>query len=319
MASDPGPTESTTLSPDEAFDVLGDDTRLEILQVLGAADGPLAFSEVFDRIEYNDSSNFTYHLDKLVGHFVRKTEEGYVLRLAGRRVVEAIYSGVVTDQPRVDRTAVDMDCMYCGAQTEMAYYDEVAFVYCEDCGGRIGNTGPVEEWPVSDSDIVGYVSVPPAGVYGRTPTEILDAAGIWTVAGVQAIVRGVCPRCSAPIDRAADVCEAHDDTVGFCETCDHQFGVAVTVRCTNCIFETHSPYPTHALGTIDLLAFMTAHGIDPFVSDAFHLSDCVEEIVSTDPLEARYTFTAGDEALTLTIDADLEVVETTRRDVSDPA
>jgi DNA-binding transcriptional ArsR family regulator len=309
--------EQSSLSPEEAFDVLGDETRLQILEALADADEPLAYSELFDRIDYDDTSNFTYHLEKLVGHFVRKTEEGYGPRLAGRRVVEAIYSGVITDTLVVERTPVDMACMYCGSQTEMAYYDEVALIYCQDCGGRIGKRGPVEEWPTSDDDIVGYVSIPPAGVTNRTPAEILDSAGIWTLAGVQAMVRGVCPRCSATIDCSARVCENHDTTDDFCDQCNHQFGVSVDVRCRNCTFKTVSPYPTHALGTIELMAFMTEHGIDPFVSDAFHLRACTEEITSKDPLRVEYTFTAGDDSLSLVVDEELAVVEVTEGQVSD--
>lgn len=67
MPTDTRSEESAALSPDEAFAVLGDETRLQILQTLGEADKPLAFSALFDRIEYDDSSNFGYHLDKLVG------------------------------------------------------------------------------------------------------------------------------------------------------------------------------------------------------------------------------------------------------------
>lgn len=314
MTSDRELDEQSTLSPEKAFNVLGDETRLQILEVLAEADEPLAYSELFNRIDYDDTSNFTYHLDKLVGHFVRKTGDGYAPRLAGSRVVEAIFSGVVTDAPVVERTDVDMGCMYCGSPTEMAYYDEVALIYCRECEGRIGNRGPVEQWPISDRDIVGYVSIPPAGVYDRTPTEILDAAGIWTVAGVQSIVRGVCPRCSSTVDRSARVCENHDPADGFCNRCNHQFGVSADVRCTNCPFKTISPYPTQALGTIDLLTFMTDHGIDPFASDAFHLRACEEEILSIDPLEAVYTFIADGETLTLTVNADLSVVDATREE-----
>ena len=54
---------------------------------------------------------------------------------------------------------------------------------------------------------------------------------------------------------------------------------------------------------------MTGHGIDPFASNAFHLRACTEEILSADPLRARYTFTADGDALTLTVGDDLTVVE----------
>lgn len=317
MTSAPESSSSATLSADDAFAILGEETRLQILQALGEADGPVTFSELFERIEYDDSANYTYHLRQLVGHFVRKTEDGYRLRLAGKRIVEAIYSGVVTDEITVERTPTDHACMYCGNETELAYHDEVVVVYCAACEGRIGKTGLGEDWPVSAEDVVGYVSIPPAGVYGRTPTEILEAAGIWTVADIQSIARDVCPRCAATLDRSVDVCPDHTSGDEFCERCNHQFGVAVDVTCSNCIFGTRSPYPAQALGTVELVAFMTEHGIDPFASNGFHLSSCEEEIVSADPLEARYTFRTDGEELILEIGADLSVSESTRRPVAD--
>lgn len=308
------PDAATTLSADEAFAVLGDETRLQILETLGEADGPLSYSDLFDRIDYDDSANFTYHLERLLGHFVRKTDDGYVPRIAGRRVVEAIYSGVVTDSVLIERTATDQSCMYCGSPREMAYYDEVAVVYCDECEGRIGDLGLAEDWPIPADDIVGYVSIPPAGVYDRTPTEILRAAGIWTIADVQAIVRGVCPRCAAPAERSAHVCDDHTAEDAFCNQCHHRFGVSVEVQCTNCIFRSRSPYPTHALGNVDLVEFMAAHGIDPFDSNAFHLSACEEEILSTQPLKARYTFRSDGDELVLTVEDDLSASEATRSD-----
>ncbi len=312
-----GGDEIAGLSPEAAFGVVGSETRLQILEALTEADGPLSYSGLFERVEYDETANFTYHLDRLVGHFVRKSDDGYAARLAGRRVVESIYSGVVTEAPVVDRTPVDTTCMYCDNTAEMAYYDEVVLLYCDECQGLVGGRGIPEEWPIPNDDVVGYVSIPPAGVRGRSPTEILEAAGVFTVAGVQTVARGVCPRCSASVERTPRVCEDHDDTDEFCEACDHQFAVSVAVECTNCPFTTLSPYPTQALGEVELMAFMTGHGIDPFVSDGFHLRACEETVVATDPLRAEYTFSAGGDTLTLTVDGDLSVTETRQGDESE--
>ena len=110
-----GETDSLRLSPDEAFSVLGNETRLEILRTLGASAGPLTYAKLYERVEYDDPSNFSYHLNKLVGHFVRKTDDGYYLYDAGRRVVEAVVSGAVSDSTVVEPTETEKDCPFCGA------------------------------------------------------------------------------------------------------------------------------------------------------------------------------------------------------------
>jgi len=53
MTGDPDGT--STLPPDDAFAVLGNETRMEILRALGDADGPLPFSELHDRVGTRDS------------------------------------------------------------------------------------------------------------------------------------------------------------------------------------------------------------------------------------------------------------------------
>lgn len=116
MPSDTGPAETATqLSPEEAFSVLGDETRLAILRTLGDAADPLSFSALFDRVDYDDPSNFNYHLKKLTDHFVHKTADGYVLRQAGRRVVEAVLAETPAAEPRLERTQIDRPCFLCDA------------------------------------------------------------------------------------------------------------------------------------------------------------------------------------------------------------
>lgn len=163
MPSDAGSGEPTTLSPDEAFAVLGDDTRLQILQMLGAADEPLAFSELFDRIEYHDSSNFGYHLDKLVDHFVRKTDEGYALRQAGRRVVEAILSGAVTDDP-----------VLVGWSMGAVWIADYLSVEGEDDIAGVNLVGPAPLFEVEDPTTVfgeGFLDFLERGVFVSTDVE----------------------------------------------------------------------------------------------------------------------------------------------------
>lgn len=318
MGIDFGTSDSRRLPPDEAFAVLGDATRLEILQTLGRAGESLAFSELFDRVEYDTPGNFSYHLDKLRKHFVRRTEEGYELRQTGRRVVEAVLSGTVTDEPVVERTDADIPCFLCGESLEVDYRREQVGVYCPDCGGTRGGRSPTADW-ADDAlgDVVGHVTLPPAGVSDRSPAELLHAAEVWTVAEAQTAARGICPRCSAAIDHTMNVCEDHEATDGRCARCDQEFAVTIRVDCTNCIFEEESVFTKFLLADELLMRFMIDHGIDPLAPESFHIAALEETTVSTDPVELRATFAVDGDALTLTVDDELTVLEATQKRVAE--
>ena len=313
MTADAPAGASPTLSPDEAFEVLGNETRLGILRTLGEADGPLSFSELFDRTGYETSGNFSYHLEKLEGHFVDKTDDGYRLRRAGFRVVVAVLSGAMTDDPVLERTPVETPCFLCGGEMEVNYREENVGMYCTECGGTRGGTSTTAH--SSDdptANIVGRLYLPPAGVRNRTPAEILEAAEIWSTAKGQSLSRGVCPLCSAVVDQSVRVCEDHDGTGGRCDVCDQRFGVTIRRDCTNCLVDMVSPFAQHLLSSTELISFMSDHDIDPVVPNAFHFASLEEEILAHEPFEARFTFTVDDDALTLTVDDELTVVEASR-------
>ncbi len=321
MPPDTGPGSPATLSPDEAFAVLGDDTRLEILRALAAADGPLAYSKLFDRVEYDDATNFSYHLGKLTGHFVRKTDEGYDLWEAGRRVVEAVLSGAVTETPVIEPTETDEPCPYCGAPVEVGFQHARMELRCTECPGflRHADSGGRR---FSEHGSLGYFLFPPAGVRGRTASEALDAAWTWMHADVLVRSAGVCSRCSAPLDHSATACEAHDAEGGFCDRCGRRHAVRFESRCSNCGRAMNAIAPGCLLANTELLAFLTEHGVNPLAPESTDralraLGDYDEEVVSADPFEARFTFHAGDETLTLTLDDDLCVTAVTRNAASD--
>ncbi|MDY6764215.1 MAG: helix-turn-helix domain-containing protein, partial [Halobacteria archaeon] len=113
MTNQDGKTQ-TTMSPDEAFNTLGNETRMEILQTLAEADEPLMFRELRKRVGLDDPGNFNYHLNKLKGQFVRKTDGGYKLTQSGNHVYQAILSGTVTQTPTVEPTELDERCYHCG-------------------------------------------------------------------------------------------------------------------------------------------------------------------------------------------------------------
>lgn len=316
MSPVPGTGGSVTPSPEEAFGVLGDATRVRILQTLGTARGPLAFSELFDRIEYGDSSNFSYHLEKLVGHFVEKTNDGYTLAQPGQRVVEAVLSGAVTDAPVLNRTAIDRPCPFCTTKVEIAYRNEHVSLHCPDC------LGFQDESNVTDSDSVafgnlGHLLLPPAGVRNRPPAEVLRAAEIWTATEMQSVFLGVCRRCSGGVEHEIGVCEAHQPTDGLCEACGQRFGAQFLATCTNCIFRIEAPVATYLGPHPQMKRFLMDHGIEPFSSEAFilHTGAIEETQLRSEPFEATYTFSVATEQLSMTVDDAPSVIDVTRRDL----
>lgn len=314
-----------TLPPDDAFSVLGNETRMEILRTLGDADESLPFSELRDRVGIKDSGQFNYHLDKLAGHFVGQTEEGYRLRQAGRRVIEAVLSGAVTEAPSMERTEIDWSCHYCGAPTlEVDYREEQVGMYCNQCEGTYSGSGTTTDASrPAEHDRLGYLHLPPAGVHGRTPEELLSSAFIWTYGEFSTASRGVCPRCSAPVEDSPLLCESHDSSDGLCEECGRRYGIAFQSRCTNCIFRYSAVFGVRLLANPALQSFHLDHDLDQGNPSSERLrrlfSVYDEEIIDTDPFEARFTFTIDDDSLTLTVNEEFAVIDVTRQDSSEAA
>jgi DNA-binding transcriptional ArsR family regulator len=309
MAS-PESSHTSTLSPDDAFRVLGDETRLEILQTLGLTGEPMAFSELFEETRYHDSSNFNYHLEKLLGHFVRKTDDGYVLSQPGRRIVEAVLSGAVTDITSVEPTEIERECPFCSADIQVGYQQERVEKHCPECSGWEERPS-VAGGQFEESGNLGHLILPPAGVQRRTPVEVLRAAEIWTATETHAIIRGVCSRCSARLDQGVDVCNSHQAADGRCDECRQRFGAMFTASCPNCIFEMQAPMVTYLAGQSEMTRFMFEQGVDPLSPEAFEFpsSHVDETILSVEPFSALYTFTTENTDLELRVDNELSVAE----------
>jgi len=274
------------------------------------------FSTLFERSEYDTSANFSYHLDKLEGHFISQTDEGYALRQTGRRVVEAVISGTVTDDPVVDRALTDRQCPFCSAPIEVSYQQERVEMYCTECPGITRQEDSGEQF-TTEFGTLGHVHLPPAGVQGRTPTEMKDAADVWSNLELLGTSAGVCSRCSGRIEHSVTVCEDHDASEGVCDHCDRRYAVLFENECTACHYNTSGIAIICLLAETELLSFLTDHGVNPLVPETRErapgmLANYGEEIRSLDPLQVELTFTIDNDALTLTIDEDVSVADVTR-------
>ena len=315
MTTVEGTGETSSPAPEEAFSVLGDETRVRILQTLGTAGNPLAFSELFDRIEYDDSSNFGYHLEKLVGHFVEKTDDGYALAQPGRQVVEAVLSGAITGDIVVDRTEIDRPCPFCEANVEVAYRAEHVSLHCPECFGWFRDPPDGADRDSVEFGNLGQLLLPPAGVRNRSPSDVLRAAEIWTATEMQSVFLGVCRRCSGAVEYDVEVCESHELGAGLCEACGRRFGATFSATCTNCIFHIHAPIVTYLAVHPQMKRFLMDHDVEPFSSEAFVLhTGAVEETrLTREPFEATYTFSLATEQLSMTVNDDPSVIDVTRR------
>jgi DNA-binding transcriptional ArsR family regulator len=328
MSTNGGTEDPTTLSPDEAFGVLGNETRMAILRSLGRTDGSLSFSDLYDRIDYDTPSNFSYHLDQLEGHFVTKSDDGYELSPRGSQVYQAVLSGALTESPTVEPTELEENCYHCGTPIWTDYRNQRGFIYCPGCSGnhdisedvlvdRLGSKERAAEFAVKSSHLF-----PPALVRGRSASEMRRAGAAWFNLDMFALGIDLCPRCSAPLDPSVAVCESHNDAEELCEACGNLQAVMLVTTCMNCNYSKDGLFSFRLFAHTAMLDFITDHGLNPIAPEFpeqfwGYFTPYDEEILSIDPFTAEFTFTIDNEALTLTVDDDLNVVETLRHTVSE--
>jgi hypothetical protein len=285
------------LSLDDALAIVSEETRATIIAELGAAtrDGgvvstPLAFSELMERVGAEDSGRFNYHLDKLVDTFVRKTDEGYLLRPPGEFVYRAIVSGTLTDREAVDPFAVG-GCPDCAGELVAEYpANHCFYVRCRDC-----------------DTFQHAMALPNSGLDERTPAAALEAAVRKRHAEVTAMRQGVCHACGAVVERTIDR-EGYDQWDEF-----YGHDVYAVLSCRVCNVGGFGHPSTVAVVTPAAVAFFDDHGQDATAARPWE-DPLVTATAETTVDEDRVTvpFAIDGERLSVTLDDDLQVVETDR-------
>lgn len=304
-----GPIDRHSLSPEEAFAALGNEVRTTVLLGLARADTPLSFSELRAETGIDDPGQLNYHLDQLREHFIVSTDTGYELTDRGKRIVTAVLAGAVTEVETISPTPIDVSCTYCDGTLEAAYNGERVIVACPSCDGAFGDQ-PTDLWDDDDVGYIGSLTLPPAGTTGRDVEALHAAAQTWGYQRFLSVANDLCPDCSAKLEANPVVCTDHDTANGICERCKRRHAVQLHSECPNCIFAFNGLFVVHLLANTELLAFFTQRGIN-FVSpdgNPWAKFTVDETVDSTDPLEATFTFTVDDDAISLTVDESLSVI-----------
>lgn len=276
-------TDVEGLTPEDAFLLFADETRVGIVRVLGDGwvhewPGLISYAELMDRIDAVDSGRFNYHLRQLVGHFVEHREEGYKLNYRGLLVYRAIVAGTFTEDVTLEPFELDATCHDCGAalRAHQPADGELFVVECSDdgCGCR-------------------YVSahLPPRGFQGRTRDELLRAMDQRTRHQASLFSRGICPWCAGTA--SASTGRRADDSWG-----NHTLDFDLTFTCDHCggLLRT-------AVGRVltfhpEVVSLYADRGADltttPGWEVEFAVTDHRTEILAADPLELAVTVGPND-------------------------
>lgn len=314
-------TRESRVSPDEAFQLLGDETRIAILQALWeTSDEPVPFSELRQRIGNPDSGHFNYHLDKLADHFVRKTDDGYVLRAAGCAVVQAVLSGALTRHASVEPFEYDEYCPYCGAEDAMVfeYEDDSVTVWCHCCEPDATTERPYDARKRVSAPF------PPAALRDRSAGELVKAFNHWLRYRGLLMTNGVCPDCSGKSvmsistsseqgpERETNSRSRPASATGAETAADE---VAITYQCEVCTNEWHLPAWFHLLDHPAVVSFYHEHGVDITHASLrelkfYHQTDVVSVRVESDnPLQLSVRYPIAGDVLAVTVDDTLEVID----------
>lgn len=284
--------------PEELFTVLADETRLAILAALWESDDePVPFSELYSAVDIDDSGHFNYHLDKITGRFITKTDGGYALTQAGKHVNGALASGVYTTKGALEPVPLDASCRMCGGERTLQYEDEVVRVECASCPA---------DW---------VAAVPPAVLAGYDRDEIPRIVSRYLRTKFRRIVAGFCTYCDGRMERAVGPSEAME--VGPDASSGDQAPTQPVIQfdCQRCgatagLSLTHGLLFTHPA----VISFYHDHGIDLRERLIWDIPVDPDQVTldRRDPVRASVTFRVGDAERTVTVDETFSTVDIDR-------
>jgi DNA-binding transcriptional ArsR family regulator len=263
------------------FEVLANESRAAILRALAAHQSAsprapaLTFAELRERAGVADSGNFNYHLDQLQDHYVRGTDDGYVLTYPGVLLMGTLRAGVGVDTER-GPVPVDGTCDVCGADLQATYERGLLAVHCEN-----DHVNPQN-------------GVPPNAVADRDLSAVLDYLTLRTQQQAEQFRRGWCPLC------------AGDATRRTVESPGDGPDVLLQATCGGCGMVFTAPHGLFVLRHPAVVAFYHDHDVDVHEAPYWRL-----DLVTSGPVERS----ADPERYTLAVERDGERLELVVDDV----
>lgn len=286
------PAEGTdsSLGTAEAFEIIGNETRLGILRALVTSDEKaVPFSALREQVGVDDSGRFNYHLQQLTGHFLEKTDGGYTLQYPGWKVAHAVLAGTFNERATMEPVSVEGSCHRCGAEALVAAYrDERFTVRCEAC-----------------SNPVVRVPFPPSAVSNREPASVVSAFDRWSTTQAMLATAGVCPECGGEMEGTVSTDTPEEFAVDLiarfeCSVCRRSASMTVGAVAFNdptiqAMYHRHDRYPRS----------------NPYWTIPQLVTDEATELIASDPLEARVEFTVEGETIGAIVRETAEVVTVT--------
>ncbi|WP_254862299.1 ArsR/SmtB family transcription factor [Halovivax gelatinilyticus] len=273
-----GESESTRRLTHESFAAVGNELRMDILRTLWFH-GPLSFSDLYDRVDVDDSGQFTYHLSTLRDQFVRKSDDEYSVTVVGSQLVMTVLAAVETDDS--EKSPYDLDAACHGCESNLQAVDGSGWLEI-DC-------------PSCEKLYASY-PVPPAG-----SNEWSSAERLWVfdqrIRRTNALVhRGICPNCSCRMDRT--IVHDAEPPPGLPFVFEH--------RCGHCRLESFTLPGTGLLEHPAMVAFYHDRDEDLFYIPQWEIpwlyDGRVVDVVSEDPFTYAIEVHVEDDQFRATLD-----------------
>jgi hypothetical protein len=286
------------------FSLLSDKTRVDILRAIavaqyeleraGAGPAELSFSEIYDRVEVENTSKLSYHLGELTGIYLRKNDDGYALSHAGERIVRFLLSGNYEPPDSFGPEPVSGTCLFCGEEAlEASLPNQFFRVDCTAC-----------EMQVAGQPIT------PAQVKTWDTDALIRSVKLRSVEDYRQVRRGLCPECGARV--SADVKRVPESPLPDADS------LLVTSQCEECLRRYNSPLTISVVYHPASVAVHWDRGIDVTsksiweFSERVHGGDWTSEQVASEPEEYEVTLRYGDDAVRFLLDSSASVTDTER-------